>query len=277
MRTGPLAYVIVAVLAVGLVAVTATVLIGNQISEREAEKANLQVELTEAQADAERLSSFADFASLQQAREQTVSSLAESRFDWERVLRELAIVIPNDVWLTNLSASVSADAAESGAATSASSSATSVEGILGPSLQIQGCAEGHDAVARFLASLHDIDGITRVTVLSSDKPDSSTAAAATQATATGATGCSARDFVATFDVVAAFDSVQPTAALDSVLAPTEGSSTGTTPESSSATDDQSQIADAEQQLQQQKDSAAGNTAKGQQAVNTFVPGTGSAP
>jgi Tfp pilus assembly protein PilN len=280
MRTGPLAYVIVAVLAVALVAVTVTVLTGNQISDSKAEKANLQAALTEAQAEAEQLSSFADFASMQQAREETVSSLAQSRFDWERVLRELAIVIPNDVWLTNLSASVSADAADSSAATSASStssSATSVEGILGPSLGIQGCAEGHDAVARFLASLHDIDGITRVTVLSSDKPDSSAAAGATQTTATGSQGCSARDFVATFDVVAAFDAVQPTAALDSALTPTDVSGTTTTPESGSATDDQGQGADAEQQLEQQKNSAAGNTAKGQEAVNTFIPGTRSAP
>ena len=35
------------------------------------------------------------------------TSLAQSRFDWERVLRELAIVIPEDVWLTNLTATVS--------------------------------------------------------------------------------------------------------------------------------------------------------------------------
>lgn len=279
MRTGPLAYVIVAVLAVALVAVTATVLIGNQISDRKVEKANLEAQVADAQAQAERLSSFADFASMQQAREQTVSSLAQSRFDWERVLRELAIVIPSDVWLTNLSASVSADAAESTTSTSTSSSSSSVgtEGIVGPSLEIQGCAEGHEAVARFLASLHDIDGVTRVTVLSSDRVDSATAATGSQTTATGGQGCSTRGFVAQFDVVVAFDSVQPTAALDSALAPVESSDTGTTPASSSATDDQSEVADAEQQLQQQKDSAAAKTQKGHNAVSTFIPGTGSAP
>jgi hypothetical protein len=45
MRTGPLAYVIVGVLAVGLVAVTATVLIGNQVTDRKAEKASLEVQV----------------------------------------------------------------------------------------------------------------------------------------------------------------------------------------------------------------------------------------
>ncbi len=278
MRTGPLAYVIVAVLAVALVAVTASVLIDNQISDRRAEKASLQAQVTEAQAEAERLSSFADFANLQQLREQTVSSLAQSRFDWERVLRELAIVIPNDVWLTNLSASVSTDASSSSSSTSsASTSSAAAEGIVGPSLEIQGCAEGQEAVARFLASLHDIDGITRVTVLSSDRPDPGTSSAGSQSAPTGGEGCVDRDFVAQFDVITAFDDVQPTAALDSALAPVESSSTSTTPASSSATDDQSQVADAEQQLQQQKKSAAAKTQKGHDAVNTFIPGTGSAP
>ncbi len=289
MRTGPLAYVIVAVLAVALVAVTVTVLTGNQISDRRADKANLEAQVAEAQAEAERLSSFADFASLQEAREQTVSSLAQSRFDWERVLRELAIVIPNDVWLTNLSASVSADAADSTSSTSTSSSSSSsvsAEGITGPSLEIQGCAEGHEAVARFLASLHDIDGVTRVTVLSSDRANAATASTGSQTTATGSQGCSARGFVAQFDVIAAFDAVQPAAALDpSAIAPASGTTT-TTPASTGSADasgatassgDQGQVADAQQQLQQQKDSAAGKTAKGQDAVNTFIPGTGSTP
>ena len=30
----------------------------------------------------------------------TVTSLADSRFDWERVMRELSLVLPADVWLT---------------------------------------------------------------------------------------------------------------------------------------------------------------------------------
>ena len=90
-------------------------------------------------------------------------------------------------------------------------------------------------------------------------------------------GCSDRDFVAEFDVVAAFDAVDPTAALDSALAPAESATDGTTPASSSTGDDQSQVADAEQQLQQQKDSAAAKTQKGHQAVNTFIPGARSTP
>lgn len=290
MRTGPLAYVVVAVLAVALIAVTLTVLTGNQISDRKAEKANLQVQLAETQAQAEHLSSFADFASLKQAREETVSTLATSRFDWERVLRELAIVIPHDVWLTNLSASASPDAVTGSATAGSGASSSATEGITGPSLQIQGCASGHEAVARFLASLHDIDGVTRVAVLSSDRPDAGTTSGTTgpEAAATGATqGCSARGFVTQFDVVAAFDAVQLEAAPDSssgAPTPPASSTEGATPASSgsgsastttASASDQGQVADAEHQLQQQKDSAANKAQKGKDAVGTFVPGAGS--
>jgi Tfp pilus assembly protein PilN len=280
MRTGPLAYVIVAVLAVALVAVTLTVLTDNKISDRKAEKASLSAQVDQAEAEAQRLSSFADFASLQQAREQTVSSLAESRFDWERVLRELAIVIPGDVWLTSLSASASADdASTSSSATSGSSTGSSVSAqeIGAPSLEIQGCASGHEAVARFLASLNDIDGITRVTVVSSDRVGEDATATGSDAATTGTAGCESRGFVAQFDVVAAFDAAQPPAELEA--SPTEPTTptTTTTAASSESSGDQGQVADAQQQLQQQRESANGKAQQGRDAVNTFIPGAGSAP
>ncbi len=95
MRTGSLAYVIVGLLAVALVAVTAIVVTtSNKISDQQAEKASLEAQLAQAEAEAEAVELVRRFASVQSAREQTVSTLAQSRFDWERVLRELAIVIP---------------------------------------------------------------------------------------------------------------------------------------------------------------------------------------
>jgi Tfp pilus assembly protein PilN len=236
MRTGPLAYVVVAVLAVGLVAVTLTVVASNQLSDRKAEKASLQSQVAEAQAAATQVQSFADFASVQQTREATVSTLAQSRFDWERVLRELAIVIPHDVWITNLNATASADAASSlgsGSGSSSSTSTVSTDSIAGPSLQIQGCADGHEAVARFLAVVHDIDGVTRATVTSSELPDQTSAAGAgtTSGSSTGTQECSSRSFVSRFDMAVAFDAVQLGAPAESATTP----SATTTPTSASTT------------------------------------------
>jgi Tfp pilus assembly protein PilN len=279
MRTGSLAYVVVAVLGLALLAVTGIVLTNNQISHRTSEKSSLESQVSAAQAQADRTRSFADFAALQLAREQTVASLAQSRFDWERVLRELAIVIPHDVWLTSLNASVSHDAASASASSSSSSgSSAGSESITGPSLQIQGCAGGHEAVARFLAALGDVDGITRVSVLKSDRPDAGslggTAMADSSGTAAGSEGCSSRDFVSQFEVVAAFDAVQVDPVTQGIAPTTPTTQTGT---STTTAADQSQVADAEQQLRQQKDSAAQKTAKGRNAVDTLIPGAGTGP
>jgi Tfp pilus assembly protein PilN len=236
MRTGPLAYVVVATLGVALVAVTLLVLASNQISEREAEKASLESQVTQAEAEAERVASFAEFASLQEAREETVSSLARSRFDWERVLRELAIVIPEDVWLTNLNAKVSPTVTVEGMSSSSGSSASgAATNVAGPSLQIQGCAAGHEAVARFIAALNDVGGVTRVSVLKSDRPDlASPGAEVTAATGTGGAGCSNRDFVSTFEAVAAFDAFQVDAGVPESAPVPPASETTTTAETGTA-------------------------------------------
>ncbi len=290
MRTGPLAYVIVAMLAVALVAVTLVVTTDNQVSDQKAEKANLEAQLAEAQAAAARVQSFATFASVQEAREQTVSTLAQSRFDWERVLRELAIVIPDDVWVTNLNAAVSPDAVVgSSSSSSSSTSSASTESIAGPSLEIQGCAGGHEAVARFLAAVHDIDGVTRASVTSSERPDQTAQSAGSAASAGGAQSqeCSSRNFVSKFDLTMAFDAVQLGASAgSSATAPATAPATTTTTSTTSSTQptdsgatastgEPGQVSDANQQLQQQKDSAAQKTKQGRDAVSTFIPGTGS--
>jgi len=281
MRTGPVPYVIVAILGVALIAVTMVTMTNNTISDREAEKASLQPQVEAAQLQAQRLASYADFAALQQARELTVASLAQSRFDWERVLRELAIVIPHDVWLTDLSAQASSDA------TGTAGSSGSTSGIEGPSLQISGCAAGHEAVAGFLASLRDIDGLTRATVFSSDRSTQSATGGGPTSGSSGTggsgDGCSTRDFLATFEITAAFDAAQPIASVDGSIsgtsvAPSPASTTtatGTEASTQASASDQSQVSAPE--LQQQKDSAAQKEQKGHKAVDTFIPGTGSAP
>lgn len=213
LRTGPVAYLIVGVLALALGGITVLVLTGNKISDSKAEVLSLKSQVSAAEAQARELSPYTSFAAMQQAREETVSSLADSRFDWERTLNELAIVIPEDVWLTNVTAKATADAAS---ATSASSG-TGTESILGPSLDIQGCSTGHEGVAKFLAALRDIDGVTRVTVMSSDRPNASgsTTSSSSSSSSGGsdsAISCSTRNFISTFEVVVAFDGAAATTA-----------------------------------------------------------------
>jgi Tfp pilus assembly protein PilN len=138
------------------------------------------------------------------------------------VLRELAIVIPDDVWMTSVTAAASSD---TGSSTSSSTGSATTE-ITGPSLDIQGCADGHEAVAKFLASLREVDGVTRVSVMSSDRPEAD--GSTTSSTSSSGSSDSA--------VVAAFDAAQPVAATSS-SAITPSATPSTAPEGQPTTGD----------------------------------------
>ena len=229
LRTGPLSYAIVAFLLLAVGVVTLLALTGNKIADRKAEVASLQSQVDATQARADQLSTYTNFADLQQARQETVASLATSRFDWERALHELALVLPDDVWLISMTATAATDPSSS-----TSSSTTAVDGVTGPSLDINGCASGHEAVAKFLAALRDVDGVTRVTVLSSDRPGAESSSNSSTSSSSASSGqstveCASRDFIATFEVVAAFDGAQPaaTAAPASPEAPVTSTTTTT--------------------------------------------------
>lgn len=231
MRTGPMPYLLVGVLALALAGVALLVLAGNQVSEREAEVAQLQQEDAAAKARAEELSAFTQFRSLQEQRAQTISSLADSRFDWERVMRELSLILPDDAWLVTLQATASPEASTGGEGGGGGGSLRSQ--AAGPALEIEGCAAGQESVAGFVTALKDIDGVTRVGVESSELPEPKADAAASgsgEAAAGGAnTDCRTRNFIAKFSVVVAFDAapVPPStteAAPVTTEAPEEGES-----------------------------------------------------
>lgn len=209
LRSGPLAYVVIGALVALLAGVTALVLTGNQISEQKDKVVQLKREDAAETARAQRLSSYSQFASLREQRVATVTSLADSRFDWERVMRELSLLLPSDVWLVNLNATVTADTSIEGESEGGGSSGAGLRGAVpGPALELSGCASGQEAVAGFVTVLKDIDGVTRVGVQSSELSEQeSTGAAASSGGGGGGGGedCRTRDFIAKFDMVVAFD------------------------------------------------------------------------
>jgi Tfp pilus assembly protein PilN len=169
LRTGPLSYIVLGALVAVLVGVAALVLTGNQIAEREDEVTVLKREDAAAAAQAARLASYTQFRDLSEQRVATVQGLADSRFDWERVLRELSLILPSDVSLDELSATSGAGAAgAAGGEESGEGAGGLLGGAAGPSLTLSGCASGYRGVARFVTALEDIDGVTRVGVQSTD-------------------------------------------------------------------------------------------------------------
>lgn len=243
LRTGPLAYVLIGVLVAVLAGVTALVLTNNQISERQAEVSQLKVEDAAAQARAEKLAPYTQFASLTEQRIATVTSLGDSRFDWERVMRELSLVLPHDVWLVGLSASATSGSAVEGGGSSSSSGGSLRGAVPGPALEINGCAAGQEAVAGFITALKDIDGVTRVGVQSSELSEQESSSAAATGSGDAAAGganedCRTRDFIAKFALVVAFDAapipVTGSAPEAAPVAPAEPEATPTSSEEPAA-------------------------------------------
>jgi Tfp pilus assembly protein PilN len=252
-RTGAIPYAILAMLAVVLFAVAAVTLTNKQISDKKAEKSQLEAQQADAQARADALAPYAQFADTANARVQTVSQLAESRFDWVRVLKELSLVLPGDVWLTDLSGSANPSVQ---AATGGGSGLT--EGLAVPTLVIEGCATGHDAVAAFVETLKDIDGVTRVGVESSERGDDSSSSGSGGSSNSPGADCQTRSFIAKFSITVAFDSASVPAS----------ASVPPTTDAATAPD---QVADGQAQEQQARDSAAEQTDKARNATD-IIPG-----
>jgi Tfp pilus assembly protein PilN len=205
LRTGPLPYVVLGAFVAVLVAIVALVLVGNQVAEREGEVAKLEREDTRAAAKAQRLAVYTEFRAMSEQRVVTVSELADSRFDWERVMRELALVLPSDVWLVGLTATAAPGVSVEGGGGGGDSSGMRAAAP-GPALELSGCADGQEAVAGFVTALEDIDGVTRVGVQSSELPEE-------KESGEGGGGgdsdsgdeCRTRKFIAKFEIVVAFD------------------------------------------------------------------------
>src|SRR5215213_489067 len=189
-RTGPLAYIIVGGLAVLLIGVVTLVLTSNTISERESEVKSLEAEKTALAAQADQLAPYVSFEQVAKQRIGAVTQLADSRFDWARVIRQLSLVLPSDLYLTSVNAS-----------------AGGTEGVtgIGQSLVINGCAAGQDTVAGFIVALKQIDGVTRVGLSSSSVGGSEEAETQTVCAPTRNTA---------FNLTVAFDGAPPS--LDAV-------------------------------------------------------------
>jgi Tfp pilus assembly protein PilN len=203
LRTGPVAYIVVGALVAVLAGVTALVLTGNQITELKSEVAQLEREDATAMARAQRLAAYTQFRTLSEQRVATVASLADSRFDWERVMRELSLVLPSDVWLVSLGATVTPGVSVGGGSGSSSGGGGLRGAVPGPALELSGCASGQEAVAGFVTALKDIDGVTRVGVQSSELAEEASGGGGSGGG--GGDDCRTRDFIAQFEIVAAFD------------------------------------------------------------------------
>jgi Tfp pilus assembly protein PilN len=242
LRAGPLAYIFIGALAAAVIAITALVVTNDKVSDRKAEVAALESEKASVEAKATALASYSQFASVREQRLATITELADSRFDWERVLAELSLVLPADVQLTSLTGTVAPGVPVSGG--------TGIglrTQISGPALEMVGCASSQAAVAGFVEALKGIDGVTRIGLPSSTVSGEG-ASAETAATCAGSTEAAQFQLVAGFDAapVPAVETGEGIAPEGTTEAAPEGEATSTESTSTEATSSESSSGETEE-------------------------------
>jgi Tfp pilus assembly protein PilN len=95
------------------------------------------------------------------ARVTAVGNALTRRVSWDRVLRELSLVLPDDIWLTSLSARSPASPA------SAAAAPAKPPGAAPTGLTVNGYTYSHDSVARLLSRLSVLPDLTNVQLQSS--------------------------------------------------------------------------------------------------------------
>jgi Tfp pilus assembly protein PilN len=224
-RTGPLMYVILGALAVVLIGVVMLVLTSNKISDHEHEISSLEAQKTQLAAKTARLTPYVDFEGVAKQRIGAVTSLADGRFDWARVVKQLSYILPPGTQVLTLTAS-------SGGSTNGGALSTS-----SPTLNLTGCTDGQDGTAAVVAAMKQIDGVTRVGLASSS---SSTGAGGKSG---GEAGCEKSETL--FELTAAFDEA-PTgseATTETAVTETPAPESGATEGSEETTESSGETAD----------------------------------
>jgi Tfp pilus assembly protein PilN len=240
------AFVVLGALAACVAALAAYVLTTNTVKDRQAQ---LEAVTAHAQATTQRvnqLKPYADFQAMAETRIQTVKDLSSSRFDWEQALRDISRAVPADVTLRELKGTISGGAIGGGGGVRGA--------IASPAIELKGCTAGQKEVATLLARLRNVDGVTRVSLGKSTKPEASTSAASPIAGGAEAIGCPGKR-PPNFEIVMFFEGAEVPATVEDVTvqagasepstdgtaASTDASqpqdSTGTTPDPAESSDD----------------------------------------
>jgi hypothetical protein len=205
MRTGAFSYVLIGALAIALLGIIALAFTSKQISDRESEVAKLQVQAQQAEAKAQSLQAFANFRAVQDQRSPTITSLAQRRFDWQRVLNELSRVVPSNIWLVQLQGTANPQVSVPDGP-----EITIRDDVTGPALSWLLRAQPGRGGRTRLRPGGDRRRHARRPPAVGEVEDSGSVSGASVSSASGedtTTECRTNNFLAKFEIVVAFDSV----------------------------------------------------------------------
>ena len=164
-----LAQVLVALLGLLVVAGLGTgyLFMGARVADKQGQVDDLRVELAGLDVPAEGPSEAPDpsLATESQARTAALAGALTGRVAWDRVLREMTLVVPEEIFLTSVTAQTPG-AAAAGAPPPADPAAATTPAP-GSTMTIVGTSDSQEAVARFLARLGVIPELVSVQLQSS--------------------------------------------------------------------------------------------------------------
>ena len=217
---GGSSYVVVGVLAALVLAVFAYVMTTNKINSRTGDIAKAEAEASQAEARAASFGPFQQFAQVKTERLASVKTLADTRFDWERLMREVALVLPSGSSLTAVTASSGEGASETSApatpppaaaAAPADTAVATADTAGTPTLTLTGCATSQRRVAVMLVRLRQLHRAVDVQLVDSSQGDPSSGSAPPS----GTTECSGTDYL--FNASVTFGPAAPSASEDDGL------------------------------------------------------------
>lgn len=212
-------YAVLGGLGAAVVCVLAFVLLSNSINGKTEELADLQTQSQGEKQVADALRPYGQFADMQRARQQQITTLTTGRFDWERALRQLSLAIPRNVYLLNVAATGSPDVQIDSGGGGGGALSNLRNKSAGPAFVMTGCTYSQHAVARMMTRMRNLDDVTGVKLGKSARKEDSTETTPAGPTATAETSqqnqdvsdCIGSSRVTKFDLMVEFGG-SPTAA-----------------------------------------------------------------
>lgn len=152
-------YIVIGVLVTLLAMVAGYVVTSNKVTQSKNDAAAAKAEADSLEAEVAQRGSFTNFSQIKEMRLASVSGVAGTRFDWERLMRELSRVMPSGSWLQTTDASVTGEVAGAEATTPvAGTAAVAAE----PKANLVGCTPHQSDVAQMMVRLRQLHRVSEV-------------------------------------------------------------------------------------------------------------------
>ncbi|MET0615531.1 MAG: PilN domain-containing protein [Thermoleophilaceae bacterium] len=156
---GGSSYVVLGVLAVLLLMAVAYVFTSNNVNSRKSDAAAAKTEADQLEAQVAARGAYTNFSQVKEQRIASVRTVADTRFDWERLMRELSRVMPSGSWIQATDASVTGNVTGSDAPTTTTTGAPVAPQ---PKANLVGCTPDQSDVAAMMVRMRQLHRVSDV-------------------------------------------------------------------------------------------------------------------